>query len=104
MSSRTMENTGDALGQSIVLTRQARSDLSSQISVLDARLAGIGGQWQGEAASAFLRVHQAWTQQVGRLLGALDGFGAALGATERGFAATDQQVTADLAQFSSRLG
>ena len=99
-----MENTDDALAQSIVLTRQARADLSAQISALDARLAGISGQWQGQGAGAFIRVHLAWTQQVRRLLASLDGFGAALEGTERTFAATDAQVTTHLQQLSSRLG
>ena len=104
MSSHTMENIDDALGQSIAMTRQARTDLSGQISALDARLAGISGLWQGQGAAAFIRVHQAWNQQVARLLAALDGFEAALAATERTFAATDAQVTTNLQRFSSRLG
>ncbi|MGD9958586.1 WXG100 family type VII secretion target [Nocardioides sp.] len=104
MTTRAMENTSDALGQSVILTRQARVDLAAQISELNGRLAALGAQWQGQGATAFVRVHQAWHEQVGRLLGALDGFAVALEHTERSFDATDADVTAAFHQFSSRLG
>jgi WXG100 family type VII secretion target len=104
MSSRTMENTADALGQSIALTREARSELTGQINSLNGKLAGIGVQWQGQGATAFVRVHQAWHEQVGRLLTALDGFEGALLDTERAFEAADVDASVTLNHFASRLG
>ncbi len=104
MSTQTMENTADALGQSIALTRQARSDLQAEISSLNGRLAGIGGQWQGQGATAFLGVQAAWNDQVGRLLSALDRFGEALAGTERSFDVADADVTTALSRLSHRLG
>jgi WXG100 family type VII secretion target len=104
MSSQTMENTGDALGQSIALTRQARSEFSAEISSLNGRLADIGGQWQGQGATAFIRVQSAWNDQVSRLLSALEGFSDALAGTERSFDLTDADVTTSLSQLTHRLG
>ena len=104
MSTRQMENSGDALGQSIALTRQARSDLSAQIGSLNGKLADIGSHWQGQGAVAFIRVQDAWNNQVTRLLSALDEFGDNLEGTERTFNVTDTDVTDSLSQLTNRLG
>jgi WXG100 family type VII secretion target len=104
MSGTQMENSGDALGQSIALTRQAKSDFSTQISALNGKLADIGSHWQGQGAVAFTRVQDAWNNQVTRLLSALEEFGDNLEGTEKTFNITDTDVTDSLSQLTNRLG
>ena len=104
MANQQMENSGDALGQSIALTRQAKSDFSTQISSLNGKLAEIGSHWQGQGAVAFVRVQDAWNNQVNRLLSALEEFGDNLEGTEKTFNITDTDVTDSLSQLSNRLG
>jgi len=104
MSNQTMENSGDALGQSIALTRQAKADFSTQISSLNGKLGEIGSHWQGQGAVAFTRVQDAWNNQVQRLLTSLDAFGDSLEGTEKTFNATDSDVTGAMSQLSNRLG
>jgi WXG100 family type VII secretion target len=104
MSSPQMENSGDALGQSIALTRQAKSDFSTQISSLNGKLADIGTHWQGQGAIAFTKVQDAWNNQVTRLLSALEEFGDNLEGTEKTFNVTDTDVTDSLSQLTNRLG
>jgi WXG100 family type VII secretion target len=104
MTNQQMENSGDALGQSIALTRQAKSDFSTQISSLNGKLAEIGSHWQGQGAVAFVRVQDAWNNQVTRLLSALEEFGDNLEGTEKTFNVTDTDVTDSLSQLTNRLG
>lgn len=104
MSNQTMENSGDALAQSVSLTRQAKADFSTQISSLNGKLAEIGGHWQGQGAVAFTRVQNAWNNQVQRLLTSLDEFGDNLEGTEKTFNVTDTDVTDSLSQLTNRLG
>ena len=104
MTTQQMENSGDALGQSIALTRQAKSDFSTQISSLNGKLADIGSHWQGQGSVAFVRVQDAWNNQVTRLLSALEEFGDNLEGTEKTFNVTDTDVTDSLSQLTNRLG
>ena len=104
MTTQQMENSGDALGQSIALTRQAKSDFSTQISSLNGKLADIGSHWQGQGSVAFVRVQDAWNNQVNRLLSALEEFGDNLEGTEKTFNVTDTDVTDSLSQLTNRLG
>jgi len=104
MSNTTMENTGDALGQSIKLTEQARTDFSNQISALNGKISNIGTSWTGQGSVAFSRVIQAWNDEVQRLLTALEEFGQNLQGTEQTFNVTDQDVTDALSQLTNRLG
>lgn len=104
MSTPQMENSGDALGQSIAMTRQAKSDFSAQISSLNGKLADIGTHWQGQGAVAFTKVQDAWNNQVTRLLSALEEFGDNLEGTEKTFNITDTDVTDSLSQLTNRLG
>lgn len=100
----TLENTGDAIGASIALTRGARQELTGEVTALDHRIAGIGGQWVGQSAVAFGRVHAAWTDQVQRLMTALDEFADNLTGTERFFDVTDADVDQAMAALRGRLG
>jgi WXG100 family type VII secretion target len=104
MSNQTMENSGGALAQSVTLTRQARADLSTQISSLNGKLGEIGTHWQGQGAVAFGRVQNAWNEQVQRLLGALGEFGDNLEGTEKTFNVTDTDVTDSMSHLTNRLG
>jgi len=104
MSNQAMENSGDALGQSIALTRQAKTDFSQQLSALNGKISDIGSHWQGQGQVAFSRVITAWNDEVQRLLTALDEFGDNLEGTEKTFNVTDQDVTDALSQLSNRLG
>lgn len=104
MGTHQMENTGGALQQSVALTRQAKADLSAQIGALDGRLAGIGQSWVGEGSVAFIRVRQAWNDQVRRLLSALEQFGDDLEGVDRTFDVADADVSAGLRQLAGRLG
>jgi WXG100 family type VII secretion target len=104
MSNQTMENSGDALAQSIGLTRLAKADFSTQISSLNGKLGEIGTHWQGQGAVAFTRVQNAWNNQVQRLLAALDEFGDNLEGTEKTFNVTDIEVTDAMSQLTNRLG
>ena len=104
MANQQMENSGDALGQSIALTRQAKADFSTQISSLNGKLADIGTHWQGLGSVAFVKVQDAWNNQVNRLLSALEEFGDNLEGTEKTFNITDTDVTDSLSQLTNRLG
>jgi WXG100 family type VII secretion target len=99
-----MENTNGALKQSATLTRQAKSDFSQQISSLDGKLANIGASWVGEGSVAFIKVKQAWNDQVQRLLGALEEFSQNLEGVDKTFNVTDADVTAGMNQLTNRLG
>ena len=99
-----MENTGDAIGSSILLTRDAKAELTGEITALGNRIAGIGNQWIGQGAVAFARVHAAWSDQVARLMAALDEFAESLAGTERVFDVTDLDVDQTMAALNARLG
>jgi WXG100 family type VII secretion target len=101
---QAMENTDGALGQSIQLTRQAKSDFTTQISSLNGKIDQIGSQWVGQGQVSFERVRAAWNNQVQRLMTALDEFGDNLEGTEKTFNITDEDVTQAMASLNSRLG
>lgn len=92
------------LSRAAGLVAQARQDLDDVSRRLDGQVAGLHGRWVGAGASAFVLLHQAWTERQGRIVAGLDGFAGALTATERDTRATDEAMSTGYRLAAERLG
>lgn len=93
-----------ALGRAAQLVADARADFDRLAADLDGRIAGLRGRWTGAGGEAFFVLHQTWSEKQRTVVGALDGFEAALLTTQRDVAATDDAQAAAFHTYQSRLG
>jgi WXG100 family type VII secretion target len=104
MSASEMGQGEGTLGKSAGVVAVARVDLDRISSRLEGQIQGLRGRWQGAGGTAFLTLHQAWTEKQRTIVQALDSFERALVGTERDNVATDEAQSAAYARTISRLG
>lgn len=86
------------------LVAGARQDFDRLAAELEGQVAGLHGRWAGAGGQAFFALHRAWTERQRVVVGALDGFEAALTGTGRDLTATDDAQASQFATFTHRLG
>ena len=103
-STHEMGQAEGALTRAAHLVAEARADFDRLSAGLDSQVQGLRGQWAGSGGSAFFALHQAWTEQMGVVVGALDRFEASLAATEQDNVGTDEAESARYHRTLGRLG
>lgn len=93
-----------ALSSAAALVADARHDLDRLTDELGCHLEAARGQWSGEGAAAFTALGRAWSEQQRVIVGALDGFEAALRSTEHDYTTTDESQAAVFGRAQQRLG
>lgn len=93
-----------ALSRAAHLVAEARGDFDRLSKGLDGQVQGLRGQWAGAGGRAFFVLHQAWTEQMGVVVGALDRFERSLTATEQDNVSTDEAESARYHRTLGRLG
>lgn len=93
----TIGLTAGALERAAGLVAAARTDLLGVSGRLTARLAQNQSGWRGSGARAFVAFHLTWTERHRAIVAALDGFEAALRASE----AISERTDADQARTYS---
>lgn len=86
------------------LVAGAHHDFDRMSGELDARIAGLRGQWAGAGGRAFFVLHQAWAEKQRVVVGALEQLEAALVGTERDVTAADDLQATTMTAFQSKLG
>lgn len=104
MATNEMRMGEGTLSRAAQLVADARQDFDRLAADLDGRIADLRGRWAGAGGEAFFVLHQAWTEQQRTVVGALDGFEAALLATQRDLTGTDDAQATAFSGYRSRLG
>lgn len=104
MSHLEMGQSAGALARGAALVADAKTDFDGLAARLETQLGAIRGQWLGAGGDAFFLLQEAWSRQQRRIVGALDGFAAALRATEADNTATDQAQSAHYLRYAALLG
>lgn len=106
-----MSNTAGEMGQgegtlsaAAECVSRCRGDFNRMSSALTDQLMAMQGQWAGRGGSAFFALHQAWTEQQAKIVGALDRFDESLRTTERDNVSTDEEMGSGFSQMAGRLG
>jgi len=86
------------------LVADARHDLDRLTGELGHHLAAARSRWTGQGGAAFTTLGEAWSERQRTIVGALDGFEAALRATERDNTTTDDTLAAAFGRAQQRLG
>ena len=86
------------------LVAEAKQDFDGLSKALDGQIAGIQGKWAGQGGTAFLSLHQAWTEKQRVITNALNEFEASLTSTERDNVNTDETQSSNYNRFAGRLG
>ena len=92
------------LSTAAAMVAEARHDLDRVTSELGQHLDAARGQWSGQGGSAFIALGLAWSERQRTIVGALDGFEAALRSTEHDNTTTDETQAAVLGRSQQRLG
>ena len=71
---------------------------------LDGQIAGIQGKWAGAGGTAFIGLHQAWTEKQRVITNALNEFQASLTSTEKDNVSTDETQSSNYSRVAGRLG
>lgn len=103
-STHEMGQAEGALVNAAHMVAEARTDFDRLSSNLDGQVQSLRGQWAGSGGRAFFALHQAWTEQMGVVVGALDRFEASLIATEQDNVSTDEGESARYRHTLGRLG
>lgn len=93
-----------ALGRIAERVIQAKGEFKKEADVLDGQIQGLKGSWVGDGGTAFMTLHNAWTEKHGVVTAALDQFHASLTETESDNTAVDQAQSADLRHLMDKLG
>lgn len=105
-----MSNTADyGQGQGVLtkaagLVTDAKADFIKESDTLSGQISDMQGKWVGQGASAFFVLHQTWTEQQRKILGALDEFAQSLQTTEQVNTTNDDQQNQVFARLNGRLG
>ena len=86
------------------LVAEAKQDFDGMCRTLDGQISGIQGRWAGAGGTAFLALHQAWTDKQRVITGALNEFQASLTSTEKDNVETDQTQSSNYSRVAGRLG
>jgi ESAT-6 family protein len=86
------------------LVAEAKQDFDAMSKTLDGQIAGIQGKWAGAGGTAFLALHQAWTEKQRVITAALNEFEASLTSTEKDNVNTDQTQSSNYSRVAGRLG
>jgi WXG100 family type VII secretion target len=86
------------------LVATAKTDFDSLSSNLSGQIAGVQGKWAGAGGSAFMALHQAWTDKQRVITKALNDFEASLTSTEKDNMNTDETQSSSYGKMHSRLG
>ncbi len=82
----------------------ARHDFDSLDHELVQHLDAARAMWSGQGSTAFTALGRAWAEKQQVIVGALDGFEAALRATETDNTSTDEAQSAVFVRHQQRLG
>lgn len=82
----------------------ARGDLRTQVNNLRTQMEAVKAHWEGQGASSFQQVSEAWKTQTQDIVDVLDTFEANLTGTQRQYDADDQASASNLSKYSSMLG
>lgn len=99
----TIGLTTGALERAAGLVAAARADLLDVSGRLTARLAQSQSGWRGSGARAFAAFHMSWSERHRAIVAALDGFEAALRASEAVTERTDAEQARTYAGASAGL-
>jgi WXG100 family type VII secretion target len=86
------------------LVAEAKQDFDSMSKTLDGQIAGLQGKWAGAGGTAFISLHQAWTEKQRVITTALNEFEASLTSTERDNVNTDDTQSSNYTRVAGRLG
>jgi WXG100 family type VII secretion target len=100
----TIGLTTGALERAAGLVASARADLLAVSSRLTTRIAQSQSGWRGSGARSFAAFHLTWSERHRAIVAALDGFEAALRASEAISERTDAEQARAYAGASAGLG
>lgn len=104
MSSQQMGQAQGVLSAAARAVAEARLDLDRLDTELVRHLDEARTRWSGQGAAAFWALGLAWSDRQRTIVGALDGFAAALRSTEQLNTATDDAQAAAFGRARGRLG
>lgn len=93
-----------ALRAGAAAVAQSRGELQRELGVLEGKLAGIGGSWQGAGAVAFTTLMTRWREDATKIVGALNEFEANLQTSQTTYVAADDAQSSVMNRLSGRLG
>ena len=93
-----------ALSTAAGLVADARHDLDRLTAELGHHLDAARSRWTGQGGAAFTALGEAWSARQRVIVGALDGFAAALRSTEHDNTTTDDTQAAGFGRAQQRLG
>jgi WXG100 family type VII secretion target len=82
---------------------EAQGDLNGELKSMENKLGDLKAQWRGSGSNAFDAVMRQWQQQQEKLTRALTTFETELMKSEEGYVATDEDQSAALNKYTSRL-
>ena len=93
-----------AIARGAHIVAESKQTLNSDIQSLEAKLSGLGSQWQGAAATAFASLMENWRAQARKITQSLDEFEANLTSSQQTYTAADDSSTSAMNRLQGRLG
>lgn len=103
-SAQVMGQGQGALSRAAGLVADARHDLDRLNTELVSHVDAARSRWTGQGGSAFTALGLAWSERQRVIVRALDGFEAALRATEHDNLTTDETQASEFGRTHQRLG
>lgn len=93
-----------ALNRGAQIVAESKQTLNAEIQSLEAKLSGIGSQWQGASATAFASLMENWRAQARKITQSLDEFEANLKSSQQTYTASDDASVSAMNRLQGRLG
>lgn len=93
-----------AIEASAKIVDQTRTDLKAQISTLKGQMEQVAQFWEGQGATSFARVRDAWSTQAQDVIDVLDIFEQNLKANQARYVSDDESAKAKLSKYTAQLG
>lgn len=90
--------------KSAEIVATARGDLRTKVNNLRTQMEAVKAHWEGEGATTFNTVSEAWKVQTQQIVDVLDTFEANLTGAQRQYDADDAAASSALGKYSSMLG
>ncbi|MGN6606880.1 MAG: WXG100 family type VII secretion target [Jatrophihabitans sp.] len=93
----------EAMAQGAVKVEDAQTQIQGHIQTLRSEVETMMGGWRGEAANAFVQVHDAFEQQANKIVTALGQMHESLVATQRTYGTNESDQSSSLTGLAGQI-